>query len=134
WAFPVLLRALDYLNNPATNGVGTATITARTENGFLRQFQEDFEDGDSLGWTNYNASFSAIVTNETANGGINSLRLTGGTGITTAGLRRGISNSQPNKISFAVRASRANQVAGRFIASAGSLYRSAVFYFINNAE
>lgn len=134
WPFGVILRALDYQNNPATNGVGSATVTARTDNGFLRRLLDDFEDGDAAGWTNSNGTFSAIVTNETANGGIYSLRLTGGTANTATGFRRGISNSQPNKVSFAVRASRTNQVAGRFTTVANGLYRSAVFYFNNNGQ
>src|SRR5262249_39918222 len=117
-----------------TNGVGGAIVTARTENGFAQRLQDDFEDGDSSGWTNFNAAFSAIVTNETAAGGVNSLRLTGSTASLTAGLRRGISNSQPNKVSFAVRASRTNQIAGRFTTYANSLYRSSVFYFNNNGQ
>jgi uncharacterized repeat protein (TIGR01451 family) len=133
WGFAVTLRALDYLNNPATNG-GSAFVLARTENGFAQRLQADFEDGDTTGWTNYNAAFSAIVTNETAAGGVNSLRLTGNTASLTAGLRRSISNSQPNKISFDVRASRTNQIAGRFTAYATSIYRSAVFYFSNNGQ
>jgi uncharacterized repeat protein (TIGR01451 family) len=129
WPFPVILRALDYLGNRATNGLDSAVITARTENGYLERLQDDFEDGDSVGWTNYNSTFTAIVTNETAAGGTNSLRLTGGTANYTAGWRRGFTNSQPNKISFAVRASRTDKVAGRFTAYSGSMYRSAVFYF-----
>mgnify|MGYP003331205172 CR=1 FL=1 len=80
------------------------------------------------------ASFAAAVTNETAAGGVKSLRLTGGTANNFAGLRSVFSNSTPNKISFAVRASRTNQIAGRFTAYANSIYRSAVFYFNNNGQ
>jgi uncharacterized repeat protein (TIGR01451 family) len=132
--FPVTLRALDYLGSPATNGLVTATVTASTENGFLNRLQDDFEDGDSIGWTNFNSSFTAIVTNETAAQGVKSLRLTGGAGSSRAGLRHSISNGQPNKISFSARVGRTNQVAGRVTALASSLYRSAVFYFNNNGQ
>lgn len=134
WPFAVTLRALDYVGNPATNGVTKATVTARTENGFLSRLQDDFEDGDSIGWTNLGSSFSAIVTNETAAQGLKSLGLTGGTAQFTAGLRRAFSNSTPNKLTFSARVSRTNQVAGRFTAYANGLYRSAVFYFNNNGQ
>lgn len=134
WPFPVTLRALDYLGAPATNGVGNATVTARTESGFLSQLQDDFEDGNSIGWTNFSSAFTAIVTNETAAQGSNSLRLAGSTASFLPGLRSTISNSQPNRISFSVRVGRTNQIAGRFTASDRGLYRSAVFYFNNNGQ
>ena len=134
WPFPVILRAVDYLGNPATNTLGTIPVKARTESGFLERLQDDFEDGDSIGWTNINASFTATVTNETAAGGVRSLRLTGSTANLGGGLRRAISNSQPNKITFSVRASRTNQIAGRLTAYASAFYRSAVFYFNNNGQ
>lgn len=134
WPFPVILRAVDYLGNPATNASLSAVVTARTENGFLSRLQEDFEDGDANGWTNYITTFNTGVTNETAASGNNSLRLTGATGNLTAGLRRLFTNSTPNQISFAVRASRTNQVAGRFTATASSIYRSVVFYCNNNGQ
>jgi len=95
---------------------------------------DNFEDGDSIGWTNFNSSFSAVVTNETAAGGTNSLRLTGSVASQWNGLRRTFSNSQPNKISFSVRVGRTNQVAGRLTAYANSLYRSAVFYLDNKGQ
>jgi hypothetical protein len=133
-AFPITLRAVDYLGNPASNGVSSATVTARTLNGFAGWLQDDFEDGDSVGWTNFNSSFTTVVTNDTAAGGSYSLRLTGTTTIPTSGLRHTISNTQPNRISFSVRVARTNQVAGRFTADAGGLYRSAVFYFSNNGQ
>jgi hypothetical protein len=128
-AFPVILRAVDYLGNPASNGLSGAVVTARTENGFTNRLQDDFEDGDTVGWTNFNSSFTVAATNETAAQGSNSLRLTGSTVSTTAGFRRSFSNSQPNRISFSVRVGRTNQVAGRLTAYANGLYRSAVFYF-----
>lgn len=134
WPFPVLLRAVDYLGNPATNAGIAALVTARTENGYLSRLQDDFEDGNSIGWTNYIVSFNTVVTNETAAGGNNSLRLTGGTGSPSAGLRSTFTNITPNRISFAVRASRTNQIAGRFTASASGTYRSAVFYCNNNGQ
>jgi uncharacterized repeat protein (TIGR01451 family) len=133
-AFPVTLRAVDYLGNPASNGVSSATVTARTENGFASWMQDDFEDGDSVGWTNFNSSFTAVVTNDTAAQGADSLRLTGSTASTTAGWRRSFSNALPNRISFSVRVGRTNQVAGRLTAYASGLYRSAVFYFSNNGQ
>lgn len=129
WPFPVTLRGVDYLGGAATNSIGTTLVTARTESGVFNRLFDDFEDGDSVGWTNINAAFSAIVTNETAAAGTKSLRLTGSTANTLAGLRRPLTNTTPNKITFAVRASRTNQIAGRFTAYANSIYRSAVFYF-----
>jgi uncharacterized repeat protein (TIGR01451 family) len=134
WPFPVILRAVDYLGNPATNSPGTVPVKARTEIGFLERVADDFEDGDSIGWTNFNATFTATVTNETAVGGLRSLRLAGGTANFSTGLRRSFTNSQPNRISFAVRASRTNQIAGRLTANVNSLYRSVVFYFNNNGQ
>ncbi|MBA4148927.1 MAG: DUF11 domain-containing protein [Verrucomicrobia bacterium] len=134
WPFPVTLRALDYLGNPATNGVDSATVTARTENGMLERLRDDFEDGDSIGWTNFNSSLTALVTNETAAQGLKSLRLTGSAANTFAGLRRAISNSQPNKITFAVRADRTNQNAGRLVAIRSSSAISAQFFFNNKGQ
>ena len=134
WPFPVTLRAVDYLGNPASNGISSAIVIARTENAFQSWLQDDFEDGDSLGWTNFNSSFIAVVTNGTAAQGSNYLRLTGSTATTTAGFRHGISNSQPNHISFSVHVDRTNQIAGRFTTYASGLYRSAVFYFNNNGQ
>jgi len=134
WPFPVVLRAVDYLGNPSTNASLSATVTARTETGYLERMADNFEDGDSLGWTNFNAGFSAVVTNETAAGGTNSLRLTGAVASQWSGLRRAFSNSQPSKISFSVRVGRTNQVAGRLTAYANSLYRSAVFYFDDKGQ
>ena len=134
WPFPVVLRAVDYLGNPATNASLSATVTARSESGYLERMADNFEDGNSIGWTNYNSSFSAMVTNETAAGGTNSLRLTGSVASQWYGLRRTFSNSQPNKISFAVRVGRTTQVAGRLTAYANSLYRSAVFYFDSKGQ
>jgi len=134
WPWAVTLRALDHLNNPATNEFVNTLVVARTENGYVQRLQDDFEDQDAVGWTNYNVAFSAIVTNETAASGNYSLRLSGATGVATAGLRRSISNSRPNKVSFAVRASRTNQIATRFTTYANSLARSAVFYFNNNGQ
>jgi hypothetical protein len=96
--------------------------------------QDDFEDGDSLGWSNYNSSFTATVTNFTSAQGSNSLRLSGSTASATAGFRHGISNSQPNRISFSVRVDRTNQIAGRFTAYANNLYRTTVFAFNNNGQ
>jgi uncharacterized repeat protein (TIGR01451 family) len=132
--FPVTLRGVDYVGNPATNVNIAALVTARTGNGYLSRLQDDFEDGNSFGWTNFSSSFGAVVTPETAAGGSYSLRLTGGTGSTTAGLRSVFTNITPNRISFAVRASRTNQIAGRFTGTASGIYRSAVFYFNNNAQ
>jgi uncharacterized repeat protein (TIGR01451 family) len=132
--FPVTLRGVDYLGNSATNGSIAALVTARTENSYFSRLQDDFEDGNSFGWTNYLSSFSAVVTSESAAAGIHSLRLTGLAASTTAGLRGIFTNITPNKISFAVRASRTNQVAGRFTATANNTYRSAVFYFNNNGQ
>jgi uncharacterized repeat protein (TIGR01451 family) len=134
WLFPVTLRAVDYLGNPASNGVSSAIVTAQTVNGFLSRLQDDFEDGDSLGWSNYNSSFTATVTNFTSAQGSNSLRLSGSTASATAGFRHGISNSQPNRISFSVRVDRTNQIAGRFTAYANNLYRTTVFAFNNNGQ
>jgi hypothetical protein len=54
--------AVDYLGNPATSVIGNTPVTARTESGFLDRLRDDFEDGDSLGWTNYNATFTTSVT------------------------------------------------------------------------
>jgi uncharacterized repeat protein (TIGR01451 family) len=134
WPFPVTLRGVDYLGSPATNINIAALVSARTENGLLNRLFDDFEDGDSTGWTNFITVFTSVVTNETAASGNNSLRLTGGTATATAGLRRTFTNSLPNKISFAVRVGRTNQVAGRFTATASGIYRSVVFYCNNNGQ
>ncbi|MCI0744751.1 MAG: hypothetical protein L0Y58_05020 [Verrucomicrobia subdivision 3 bacterium] len=130
----VTVRALDYAGNPASNGIGAVRVTARTDSGVAEQLFEDFEDGNTNGWINFNANFVATVTNDPVAAGNYSLRLTGGTSFFPYGLRRNITNSRPNRISFYVRASRTNAISGRFIAWGGAFYRAAQFYMNNNGR
>ena len=128
--FPLTIRALDHLGQPATFS-GSVTLAAQTDGFYVRRLFDDFEDGDLVGWTNFGTA-SLIVSNVTdvATNGTHSLKLTGkgAQSSYSYSLRYTISNSQPNKVSFYVRAAQTNAISGRIWAAGGAAYRAFDFY------
>ena len=67
-------------------------------------FEEDFEDGDFVGWTNGPGSYTRVVQSGGADGSTMELRMTGGTGNSHYnGLSRGFANLTPSEVSFWVK-------------------------------
>ena len=136
-SFPLTIRALDHLDQPATGFSGYVTIAAQCDAFYIRRLLDDFEDGDVAGWTNF-GSPTLVVSNVTdvAANGSRSLRLTGKGSFTSSSssLQYKITNSQPNKVSFSVRGAQTNAICGRMWAVGGAGYRAFDFYLNNNGR
>lgn len=128
--FPVTVRALDHLSQPASFS-GTVTLAAQTDGYYVRRLWDDFEDGDLAGWTNFGtASLIVSIVNDVAANGSRSLRLSGKASnpFYSYSLRYTITNSRPNKVSFYVRSAQTNAISGRIWAVGGAGYRAFDFY------
>ncbi|HWI56851.1 MAG TPA: hypothetical protein VNZ22_06475, partial [Bacillota bacterium] len=126
-AFPLTIRALDYLDQPATTFNGSASLAAQTDGFYIKRLFDDFEDGDLAGWTNYGGAGLVISNvNDVAANGSRSLRLTGKAPnpYYSYSLRYTLTNSRPNKLSFSVRGAQTNAIAGRMWAVGGAGYRA----------
>jgi uncharacterized repeat protein (TIGR01451 family) len=128
--FPITVRAVDHLNQLVTYN-GQVTLVAQTDQFYIQRLADDFEDGDLAGWVN-NAGALLAVSNvsDVAAAGSRSLRLSGRA--TSSGyfssLRRTITNSRPNRISFLVRAAQTNALTARLWLVGGAGYRACDFY------
>jgi uncharacterized repeat protein (TIGR01451 family) len=134
-AFPATVRALDHLDQPATFS-GTVTVVAHTDEFYIQRLFDDFEASGLMGWTNYAGGLMSVSNvNDIAAVGVRSLRISGRGQFSSPAytLRRTITNSRPNRVSFYVRAAQTNAITGRMWL-VGGIYRAFEFYMNKNAQ
>lgn len=130
-AFPVTLRAVDYLGTAVPSFTGPAYLTAQSDQYFTNQFSANFEDGLLTGWTNgFTPGVVASNVTDWSAVGQHSMRLTGKAAQSGSSfsLRHAISNGLPTGISFYVRAAQTNALCGRLVVYGSAGYNPFDFY------
>ncbi len=122
----------EFQTDTLVDAIATADGNVVLAGGGSTIFQDDFEDGDMVGWTAGAGSYTREVTSATAAAGsLYSITLIGGSNSHHDGVSHDLSAITPDDITFYVRSSDAGKADGYFVVGTGPDFntQTAVFFY-----